>query len=175
MTPPPYSFQTDLDKLGARYTGKGNHEADVGVSRSDHPLPRFQRAFYFEARVVSAGSRGKVCIGLVGEHSPLNRQPGTDACSYGFRGDDGKVYRDSPCGRDFAPNFSTDDTVGLGVNFATREIFLTLNGCLLGVAFRSVSNSGLLYPCVSLHSPGESVRLNFGRDPFTFDLRGFLA
>ncbi|CAM9609346.1 unnamed protein product, partial [Choristocarpus tenellus] len=171
---PSHYIAADRDKLGARYSGKGNHDHDVGAVRANFPLPRFQRAFYFEARVVSAGRDASITVGLVGEGFPLNKQPGTEPESYGYRGNNGRVYGDSPRGREFGPSFSTDDTVGLGVKFSTREVFITLNGQLLGVAFRGAGNGCRpLYPSVSLHSPGEAVRVNFGQRPFLFDLGGF--
>ena len=104
--------------------------------------------------------------------------------SYGYRGEDGKVFRVtgpplSPASRldadalaaarrgtklEHFEQFSTNDVVGCGVVWAAQEIFFTKNGRLLGTAFAGVP--GLrgpdLYPTVGLHSPGEVVRVNFG-------------
>lgn len=82
--------------------------------------------------------------------------------------------------------------VGCGLNFSTREVFFTLNGKHLGVAFTDVD--GLYYPTVGLHSPSkcllcyccelvESTRVrtdelvvfNFGASPFAFDLQYFAS
>lgn len=44
--------------------------------RTNHPLPRRQRVFYFETTIVSPREKLSVTVGLVNDVFPLNEQPG---------------------------------------------------------------------------------------------------
>ena len=55
--------------------------------------------------------------------------------AYGLRAD-GKIYRGLKEGKSYSPSgFSLNDTIGCGLILNRREIFYTLNGKNLGVAF----------------------------------------
>lgn len=45
--------------------------------------------------------------------------------SYGYHGDDGLLYRGQGKGEAFGPVYSTGDTVGGGINYASQELFFT--------------------------------------------------
>lgn len=45
--------------------------------------------------------------------------------SYGYHGDDGLLYRGQAKGETFGPVYSTGDTVGGGINYASQELFFT--------------------------------------------------
>jgi hypothetical protein len=159
------------DKLSARYTGRGNHIQDVGSVRAQHPVPLHEPLYYFEVTVLDAGFRGAVTVGLSSARFNLSRQVGTLDESLGFRGEDGRKFGGNARGAIYGPFFSTGDVIGCGYNFLTRDVFFTKNGRSLGVAFSKVA--GRLFPTVSLHSPGETVRFNFGQELFRFDLEAF--
>jgi len=73
-----------------------------------------------------------VGIGFCGENVSLYRTfPGWAKFSWGYHGDDGKVY-DNGTGKDYGPNFGKGDTVGCGVNWQDEAFFFTLNGKFLG-------------------------------------------
>jgi len=72
-----------------------------------------------------------------------------------------KKYTEGMRGEAFGETFTTGDVVGCGIQFAKQEIFFTKNGKYLGVAFRKVKGV-LLFPTIGLHSPGETVLVNFG-------------
>ena len=53
---------------------------------------------------------------------------------------------------------------------ADETAFYTKNGTYLGIAFQKLNLSMDLYPCVGLRTLGEHVTVNFGQDPFIFDI-----
>lgn len=57
--------------------------------------------------------------------------------------------------------------VGCGVNYVKGQYFFTLDGRV--VKTDEILN-GVFFPCVGLHSPGQRVRINFGRFPFQFNI-----
>lgn len=71
--------------------------------------------------------------------------------------------------RYYGPRFGAGDTVGCGLDYARKEIFFTLNGQYLGVAFDGVITHTPLYPTVGIDSR-HPVSLNFGESAFSFDL-----
>ncbi|KAL1503348.1 hypothetical protein AB1Y20_011400 [Prymnesium parvum] len=172
ITTRPRSLVVGKDKLSLRYVGKGNHSHDAGSMRANHPCPKRCSVYYFEATVLDAGARGCVSIGLADQFFLLNRRPGWEANTYAYLGEDGKRYNDCERGEPYGPTFGTGDVVGCGLLCDRREVFFTKNGKHLGVAFSDIACS--LYPTVSLHSPNESVRVNLGGTPFTFDLDGLV-
>ncbi|CAM9158941.1 unnamed protein product [Chrysoparadoxa australica] len=165
-------IQVTLDKLGAKYKGKANHDADAGCVRSDHPVPPKQGTYYFEVTILDRGESGNISVGLVDHQSKLKRRPGFQPGSYGYSGTDGRIHRGSVRGRAYGPSFQSGDTAGCGVTLSKGEVFFTHNGNFLGVAIKNVT--GPLYPCIGLHGPGEKLRANFGREPFEFRLEGLL-
>lgn len=164
------------DGISARYVGKGNHANDHGSVRSKEPVPRGQSVYYFEAELVDGGFRGLVTVGLSRPSFTLTRQVGTRPLSFGYRGENGRKFcGEAGRGELYGPFFNTSDVVGCGVNFLTGEVFFTKNGRYLGPAFDALPSDVELYPTVSMHSPGEMVRFNFGRRPFRFDVAAMRA
>lgn len=70
------------------------------------------------------------------------------------------------------------------MDLETRDIFFTLNGVMQGVAFRDIERCCIdpereLHPCIALHDclgeeGADRFRVNFGMEPFMFDLAGWL-
>lgn len=57
-----------------------------------------------------------VAVGLAAKPFPVSgKQPGWDANSYGWHGDDGRVFHGTGIGRPFGPAFEVGDTVGCGI------------------------------------------------------------
>ncbi|CAM9114398.1 unnamed protein product [Phaeothamnion confervicola] len=114
-----------------------------------------------------------IAVGLTREGFKLGRKmPGWDRNSYGFHSDDGGVFHDAgSMVAKFGPSFGAGDVVGCGISYTaastTADIFYTLNGRWLGVAFRGVE--GTFYPTVGIDSSCP-VRINVGATPFAFDL-----
>uniref|UniRef100_A0A7S0HIE7 B30.2/SPRY domain-containing protein n=1 Tax=Hanusia phi TaxID=3032 RepID=A0A7S0HIE7_9CRYP len=155
--------KVNKDKLTVMYNGKANHRMDVGSVQANRPFSRSSLVGYFEMTVLNAGTRGCMSIGLASSDFKNTGHPGWEPGSYGYHGDDGKKYCHSSRGEPYASKFGSEDVVGCGFNFASREIFFTKNGKSLGVAFINPDDS--YFPTVGLHSEGEQIRLNFGEDP----------
>eukprot|EP00455_Lapot_gusevi_P054355 TRINITY_DN8697_c0_g1_i7.p1 TRINITY_DN8697_c0_g1~~TRINITY_DN8697_c0_g1_i7.p1 ORF type:complete len:456 (-),score=77.30 TRINITY_DN8697_c0_g1_i7:140-1438(-) len=165
----PHSVEISVDRLTAKYIGKGNHLQDVGSVRANRSVPPNVGIYYFEIQILDAGLRGSITIGFTPEGFPLTREAGSSHGSYGYRGDDGrKLFGASGRGHLYGPVFTAPDVVGAGYNLFTNEIFFTKNGENLGVAFQDVF--GVLFPTISLHSPNESIRVNWGARPFLFPI-----
>ncbi|XP_043713811.1 ran-binding protein M homolog isoform X2 [Telopea speciosissima] len=160
-----------MDKLSVQYTSVNLHGHDVGVVQANCPAPVKRLMYYFEIFVKNAGAKGQIAIGFTNEHFKMRRQPGWEANSYGYHGDDGLLYRGQGKGETFGPTFTSGDTVGGGINYASQEFFFTKNGKLVGTVYKDVK--GPLFPTIAVHSQNEEVNVNFGQQPFVFDIEAF--
>lgn len=161
------------DKLSLLYPNVNLHGHDVGVVQANRPAPLKRLLYYFEINVKNAGAKGQIAIGFTTSAFKVRRQPGWEANSCGYHGDDGLLYRGHGKGETFGPTYTTGDTVGGGINYAMQEFFFTKNGVLLGSVYKDFK--GPVFPTVAVHSQNEEVTVNFGQDPFVFDLRAYEA
>ncbi|XP_050375694.1 ran-binding protein M homolog [Argentina anserina] len=161
------------DKLSARYTNVNLHGHDVGVVQANKPAPVKRLVYYFEIYVKDAGAKGQISIGFTTENFKMRRQPGWEVNSCGYHGDDGLLYRGQGKGEAFGPTYTSDDRVGGGINYASQEFFFTKNGTVVGTVPKDMK--GPLYPTIAVHSQNEEVQVNFGQQPFAFDLKDFEA
>lgn len=160
------------DKLSAKYTGEGKHANDVGAVQGNRPAPVRRMLYYFEISIKDRGLRGVISIGFTDENFKTGRQPGWEQNTYGYHGDDGLFYHGHGRGDAFGQTFTTGDTVGAGINYASQEIFFTKNGKLVGCRPKDVKCP--LYPSVGLHSPNERVEVNFGQRPFVYNIEALV-
>eukprot|EP00268_Persea_americana_P025737 TRINITY_DN2508_c1_g1_i4.p1 TRINITY_DN2508_c1_g1~~TRINITY_DN2508_c1_g1_i4.p1 ORF type:complete len:457 (+),score=83.31 TRINITY_DN2508_c1_g1_i4:380-1750(+) len=161
------------DKLSVQYTSSNLHGHDVGVVQANCPAPAKRLVYYFEIFVKNAGQKGQIAIGFTNEHFKMRRQPGWEANSCGYHGDDGHLYRGQGKGEDFGPPFTSGDIVGGGINYASQQFFFTKNGELVGAINKEVK--GDLFPTIAVHSQNEEVNVNFGQQPFVFDIEAYAA
>ncbi|OWM85090.1 ran-binding protein M homolog [Punica granatum] len=161
------------DKLSVKYTSVNLHGHDVGAVQANRPAPFKRLLYYFEMYVKDAGVKGQVSIGFTSESFKMRRQPGWEANSCGYHGDDGLLYRGGAKGEPFGPTYATGDVVGGGINYASQEFFFTKNGAVVGTVYKDMK--GPLFPTVAVHSQNEEVHVNFGQKPFDFDLKTFEA
>jgi len=155
---------------------------------SDNDTPKLyikpRMVAYYEVEILSSNAQegGEtpralecVAVGLATAAFMKNKRlPGWDNESYGYHGDDGAIFHGR--GRqlaEFGPRFSRGDVVGCGLHCEKHTIFYTLNGKLLGNAFTDVPEELELFPTVGIDSNGI-VHLNFGMEPFRFDLVSYL-
>ncbi|KAJ3328509.1 hypothetical protein HDU76_009827 [Blyttiomyces sp. JEL0837] len=180
------------DGVTISYIGKGNHSYDVGVARSRTPFHVRQGVGYFEITVIDSGLSGDISIGLLERNAPTNRHPGLDTDRYGFgyHNDGTKSYKGNTT--PFGPRFSDDDVIGCGYCFEGRQVFFTLNGRLVAVAFKGAVNDkdkdkNAVVP-VNFgmvgdgdddeddedESKGKSTSCGWGVGGFVFDLEGYI-
>ncbi|XVF30064.1 hypothetical protein REPUB_Repub16aG0024700 [Reevesia pubescens] len=163
------------DKLSVKYTSVSLHGHDVGVVQANKPAPVKRLLYYFEIYVKDAGAKGQVAIGFTNEGFKMRRQPGWEVNSCGYHGDDGLLYRGQGKGDAFGPTYTTGDTVGGGINYASQEFFFTKNGAIVGTVCKEKEMKGRLYPTIAVHSQNEEVHVNFGQKKFAFDLKEYEA
>ncbi|XP_007020053.2 PREDICTED: ran-binding protein 10 isoform X3 [Theobroma cacao] len=163
------------DKLSVKYTSVNLHGHDVGVVQANKPAPVKRLLYYFEIYVKDAGAKGQIAIGFTQESFKMRRQPGWEANSFGYHGDDGFLYRGHGKGEAFGPTYTTGDTVGGGINYASQEFFFTKNGTIVGTVCVVKEIKGSLFPTVAVHSLNEEVHVNFGQKKFAFDLKEYEA
>ncbi|CAJ1961781.1 unnamed protein product [Cylindrotheca closterium] len=121
---------------------------------------------------------GCVAIGLAEESTECDQStlPGWDGVSYGYHSDNGGLYHFSGHLLRYAPTFGAGDTVGMGIDYAARGIFVTKNGKFWGYASYKLSVNYLsktnFYPVVGMDSNETSVSVNYGNveEKFQFDL-----
>ncbi|QHO56077.1 ran-binding protein M homolog [Arachis stenosperma] len=159
------------DKLSVKYTNVNLHGHDVGVIQANKAAPTKLLLYYFEIYVKDAGAKGQIAIGFTSESFKMRRQPGWEANSCGYHGDDGLLYRGHGKGEPFGPTYTSGDIVGAGINYAAQEFFFTKNGQVVGTVYKDMK--GPLFPTIAVHSQNEEVHVNFGQKPFTFDLKEF--
>uniref|UniRef100_A0A2P2LW60 B30.2/SPRY domain-containing protein n=1 Tax=Rhizophora mucronata TaxID=61149 RepID=A0A2P2LW60_RHIMU len=159
------------DKLSIKYTSVNLHGHDVGVVQANKPAPVKRLVYYFEIYVKNAGAKGQIAIGFTNESFKMRRQPGWEANSCGYHGDDGHIYRGQAKGEPFGPTFTTNDRVGAGINYGSQEFFFSKNGAIIGTICKDIK--GPLFPTVAVHSQNEEVEVNFGQKQFRFDLQEY--
>lgn len=154
--------------------GPGKQETHAALVRSNFPMRHQCGVYYFEMKVLSKGEDGFIGIGFCCAENNLERLPGWDANSWGYHGDDGHFFAGSGTGREYGPSFTTADVVGCGVDFADGSAFFTKNGKFLGTAFKGIDPGKTLYPSVGLRTLGEKVTVNFGHEPFVYDIEQYI-
>lgn len=146
-------------------------ERDMGAATllSDVPLaPNVTASIgYFEVSILERGECGSIAVGLSESPAPANSLPGWHDGSIGFN----QRLFDSNGSRWFARACVAGDTIGVGFNFVTRDVFYTINGDFVGVAACLRQGLAPRHAAVGLYSVGERVAVNFGASPFEFDFQ----
>ncbi|KAG0266862.1 hypothetical protein BG011_000477 [Mortierella polycephala] len=160
-------FQILADGLSVIASGK-----DAGCIRGPKVSPRDKNVFYFEVTILymPATVQGTISVGICGKDQEMTDIMGWKPNSYGYSGECGdflsislnrsSLYARSLSGKMKArargPSFRSGSVVGCGVDFASRELFFTLNGECLGQAFYELDVLDC-YPCVSVIDGGGGV------------------
>ncbi|KAK7029698.1 hypothetical protein VNI00_014396 [Paramarasmius palmivorus] len=153
------------------YQGVGGSERDgAAAARSTEPIPPACGIYYYEVEIRSKGPKAHISVGFAGPSVRTRCLPGWEPNSWGYHGDDGRSFAEEKTGSSYGPTFGLGDVIGCGIDFSTHRAFYTKNGNLLGPVFENVGRGIALFPSVGLQHPTESVRVNFGHEPFKFDI-----
>jgi len=177
-------YGTDVVQLSGKSLGKSlfsfkkngdQHAVIIPANRSIPLTTATCSLFYFEITVLSLGENppGVIGIGLVPLYHSMSGMPGWHNRSYGYHGDDGKKFHgtDNGQGSEYGPVWNQNSVVGCGYDQSAGDIFFTLNGKHLGVAFHNAFGEYL--PCVGMRSKGAKVLINFGKEQFKYCLSDF--
>lgn len=156
----------DLTFHGSMLAG----DKDAAAARTNFPIPPACGVYYYEIKILNKGVKGHIGIGFGVRTAKLSKLPGLEKKSWGYHGEDGFSFASEGEGSVYGPKFTTGDIVGCGIDFSTGQAFFTNNGRLLGPVFNNLTAAGELYPTVGLRTSNESIRANFGQDPFMFDI-----
>ncbi|KAK7204415.1 ran-binding protein [Myxozyma melibiosi] len=173
----PSSLELSNDKLEIIYKSESSKptDKDAASMRANHPIPPQCGLYYFEVEIV-CGKEGSIGIGFCGPKMPLAKMPGLVQDSWGYHGVDGNTFACQANGMPsypYGPEFTTNDVIGCAINFRNGSVFYTKNGISLGIAFNDIKESRL-YPAVGMRSHGEHIRVNFGQQPFVFDIDAYM-
>ena len=138
---------------------------------------------YFELRVALSGAPREVeeramaappCVAIGCARAGFDAgrlMPGWDSESWGYHGDDGGRFHGDGAAVARGDTFGRGDVVGCGVDRGRREVFFTRNGVSVGgIPLQQKDLDEPLYPCVGLDH-GDAVEVNFGAEPFAYDVR----
>ncbi|GJJ13868.1 hypothetical protein Clacol_008125 [Clathrus columnatus] len=156
----------DLTFHGSMLSG----DKDAAAARTNCCIPPACGVYYYEIKILNKGQKGHIGIGFGVRTVKLSKLPGLDKKSWGYHGEDGFSFASEGEGSVYGPKFTTGDVVGCGIDFSTGQAFFTNNGRLIGPVFNNLTSAGELYPTVGLRTPNESIRANFGQEPFMFDI-----
>lgn len=159
------------DGLEVKYNGGNGKDLEAASIRSDHPMPPQCGIFYYEITISQKHKDCVVAIGFSAGKVSLERLPGWEADSWGYHGDEAKIFAGAQNGQPYRSSFGLGDVVGCGVDFNKGQAFFTKNGLDLGIAFRDLDLSTPIFPCIGMkkHS-GVIIKANFGATPFVYDI-----
>ncbi|KAF9937965.1 hypothetical protein BGZ67_000669 [Mortierella alpina] len=164
----------ELDVEGSYIKYRSDFKNDMTVSASvtaNHPINPSSGVFYFEIIIDRFKGNSAISVGIASKSLRKNCQVGWDLNSWGYHSDDGFLYfGNGKQNIKYSFEYNEGDTVGCGVNFLDRAVFFTLNGDMLGVAFRFLKDSIPLYPAIGLSQAGTEINANFGDQTFLFNI-----
>ncbi|KAH9913132.1 SPRY-domain-containing protein [Epithele typhae] len=158
------SLSVSLDGRELTFTGPscmGDREA--GAARANHAIPPACGIYYYELEILHHCPQG-----FSAPEIRTNRLPGWEQNTWGYHAEDGCSYAGQREGHPYGPKFDTGDVIGCGIDFSCNRVFYTKNGGFLGMVFENVGKNTELYPCIGMRQSNESVRANFGSEPFKF-------
>ncbi|CAG8583634.1 6746_t:CDS:2 [Rhizophagus irregularis] len=125
--------------------------------------------YYYEITILSNPNNDKtiIAMGLATKKYPLNRLPGCNTHSVGFHSDEGRIFRNEKySGSKYAEKWGEiNNVVGCGYCPKTGQVFFTMNGNYLGIAYTSLSHNW--YPTIGSNGVC-SLKVNFGQKEFKY-------
>ncbi|EMD41301.1 hypothetical protein CERSUDRAFT_78954 [Gelatoporia subvermispora B] len=151
-------------------------DKESAAARANHAIPPACGIYYYEVEILHRGSKGHISIGFSSRDVKLSRLPGWEKQSWGYHADDGYAFPGQKDGAPYGPTFDSGDVIGCGIDFSQNRAFYTKNGALLGHIFDNIFPPASaaptppfeLFPAIGLRHNSESVRANFGGEPFRY-------
>ncbi|KAF9939090.1 hypothetical protein BGZ65_011509 [Modicella reniformis] len=167
-TAPP---ELDVEGNYIKYRSDFKNERTLSASvTANHPINPKSGVFYFEI-TIDQFKGGAISIGIASKSLRKNCQVGWDLNSWGYHSEDGCLYfGNGNQSIQYSYKYNEEDVVGCGINFIDRAVFFTLNGDMLGVAFRFLKDTIPLYPAIGLSHAGTEINANFGDQTFLFNI-----
>ncbi|KJP86228.1 hypothetical protein AK88_04122 [Plasmodium fragile] len=153
------------DKLTATYSAWGKH-TDIACVQVNKCASRDCSIYYFEVEVLSCSNFSKIVIGMTSKNYTINKNPGSEYNSFGYKNDDGKKIIDSKL-ESYSNGYTKYDIIGCGINYFDNSAFFTKNGKFLGKAC-NVNPKYDYYATVGLTTLGD--RIKFHLNNFYFDI-----
>ncbi|UZO08651.1 uncharacterized protein OCT59_028904 [Rhizophagus irregularis] len=124
--------------------------------------------YYYEMTIFSNKNKTIIAIGLATKNHSINRLPGCDTHSVGFHSDEGRIFHNERyTGSKYDEKWGDKkDVIGCGYYPDTGQVFFTMNGKNLGIAY-----TGLFYDewYPTIGSNGDcSLVVNFGQEEFKY-------
>lgn len=166
------SLSVSHDGREISHHGPNNSDKEHAANgRANHPVPPACGIYYFEVEIRCKEQKSHISIGFGSRNVKFSQLPGWEPNSWGYYGDDGHAYENGRPNVAYAQTFGFGDIIGCGIDFTTHKMFYTKNQNYLGPIFDDVGKDGVeLYPVVGLRHPGDCARVNFGHEPFRFDI-----
>ncbi|KAI8979333.1 concanavalin A-like lectin/glucanase domain-containing protein [Mycotypha africana] len=167
------NLDISLNGLEIYCRGNGKDDTEIGTVRGNRAIKRQCGIYYFEIEVLSKSIDNDIAIGFSKQAYNFDRFPGWEPDSWGYHGEDGKLYAGQGLGISYGPKWGSGDIIGCGVDYRNKSLFYTKNGRYLGKAFQKIKNVDL-YPIVGMRT-AERIEANFGHKPFKFDIKEYVA
>ncbi|CAB4478399.1 unnamed protein product [Rhizophagus irregularis] len=158
-----YNGETDKIKI------VDNDKNDVNIKISFNAKSDYW-FYYYEITIFSNPNNDKtiIAIGFATKNYSINRLPGCDIHSVGFHSDEGKTFHNEGyTGSKYAKKWGeVNDVIGCGYCPITGQIFFTMNGKNLGIAYASLFYNW--YPTIGSSNRFCSLNVNFGQKEFKY-------
>ncbi|PGH17795.1 hypothetical protein AJ79_00936 [Helicocarpus griseus UAMH5409] len=157
----------DIDSSSAffdiRVVSEDSENGRLSV-RTNYCIPADKEWYYYEIKILEAPKSEIIGIGLADDRATRYTMPGWYPGSWGYHGDDGRIFEQSGWGTipnhdDYGDNgkYSKGDVVGCGINLNTGTAYTTLNGKRKGKCTAFSCLKGQLYPFIGMDITEEGV------------------
>jgi len=140
--------------------------------RSNMPISNRHQVYYYEVKIIFRRSEWPNfgAIGYCTRHMELSNRPGYSKNSSGYCNYTGDHYEHGNWTH-YGPSYEVGDVVGCCINFIDKKVFYTKNGKNLGMTGIAIPDQPI-FVCIGLYT-GSEMKVNFGQDPFVFDIEGY--
>ncbi|KEG03445.1 hypothetical protein YYE_01469 [Plasmodium vinckei vinckei] len=153
------------DKLTAMYSAWGKH-ADIACVQINKCALRDCSIYYFEVEILQCTNFSKIVIGMTSKNYTVNKNPGFEYNSFGYKSDDGKKIIDGKLDS-YSSGYTKNDIIGCGINYFDNSAFFTKNGKYLG-KICTINPKYDYYGTVGLSTLGDKIK--FHMNNFVFDI-----